>query len=294
MNKQQRFDGYGATAVAILALGAGLLTGVPAQAQANKTVTIVVGEEPEDLDPCSVSSSFTGRIIHQNVVEALAELKPDGSIVPRLATGWQQTDDLTWRFKLREGVTYHDGAKLNADTVVRAFERINDGKFTCMVKNKYFSAVKFTVSKIDNTTVNIVTSVPWPIVPLFTAGLPIPSPNTPMDKLQLSLVGSGPYVFDKWQQQQEIVLRKNPAYWNRERKLDVENVRYLFRKESSVRAAMVAIGEADREGLEMLGRLKSLPKLQMTLFESVSPMVGGLSKLWGMAFWRFSRIPKRP
>ena len=230
---------------ATLAGGLALVAPAPAWAQSDKTVTIVVGEEPDDLDPCSASSSFTGRVIHQNVVETLAELRPNGDIAPLLATGWEQTDPLTWRYKIRQGVTFHDGAKLDADAVMSAFNRVHSVDFMCMVKNKYFSTEKVSAKKIDDYTIDFSTTKPWPLVQIYMTGMGIPSPNTPSDKLQLKAIGTGPYMFDKWLQQQEIVVKKNPNYWNKGKKFDVDVARYVIRKESPVRAAMVEVGEAD-------------------------------------------------
>ena len=245
LEKLRRLSGYRATAAIAAVLGLGLLSSAAVQAQANKTVTIVVGEEPDDLDPCSASSSFTGRVIHQNVVETLAELRPNGDIEPLLASGWEQTNPLTWRYKLRQGVTFHDGAKLDADAVLKAFNRVQDVKFMCMVKSKYFSTEKVTATKVDDYTVDFSTAKPWPLVLIYMTGLGIPSPNTPSDKLQLTAIGTGPYMLDHWTQQQEIVLKKNPDYWNKAKKLEVEVAKYVIRKESPVRASMVEVGEAD-------------------------------------------------
>jgi len=245
VNTLKGFTRYGSSAALAAALALGLSTATTVHAQANKTVTIVVAEEPDDLDPCSASSSFTGRIVHQSVVETLAELRPNGEIEPRLATGWEQIDPLTWRYKLRQGVTFHDGTKFDADAVVKALDRVYSVKFMCMVKNKYFSNVKATAKKVDDYTVDIATDKPWPLILIYMTGLGIPSPNTPNDKLQLNAIGTGPYSFDRWVQQQEIVIKKNPNYWDKAKKLDVDVARYVVRKESPVRASMVEVGEAD-------------------------------------------------
>jgi peptide/nickel transport system substrate-binding protein len=71
----------------------------------------------------------------------------------------------------------------------------------------------------------------------------IVSPNTPRDKLVLNPVGTGPYKFDKWVPGQEIILKRFDGYWGK--KPQVEGARYIWRKESAVRAAMVKVGEAD-------------------------------------------------
>ena len=97
-----------------------------AQAQ-ERSVTIVLSEEPDIVDPCEASRSNVGRVVKQNVTETLTEIDPDdGSITPRLATEWEQVDDLTWRFKLREGVTFHDGEPFNAETAKTAILNIFD------------------------------------------------------------------------------------------------------------------------------------------------------------------------
>src|ERR687894_512053 len=90
-------------------------------------VVIVLSEEPDMVDPCEASRSNVGRIVKQNVTETLTEIDPDdGSITPRLATAWEQVDDLTWRFQLKEGVTFHDGEPFNAEAAKSAIERTLD------------------------------------------------------------------------------------------------------------------------------------------------------------------------
>ena len=75
-----------------------------------RALTIVLPEEPDIVDPCHASRSNIGRIVKQNVAETLTEIDPkDSSVQPRLATSWEQVDEKTWRFKLREGVKFHDG-----------------------------------------------------------------------------------------------------------------------------------------------------------------------------------------
>jgi len=110
-------------AAAVIAVGA---TAGPAMAQ-GKTVTIVLSEEPEGLDGCNSNRSTVGRVAKQNIVETLTEIDPkDGSITPRLAVSWEKIDEKTWRFKLREGVKFHDGAPFNAETAAKAIHRTMD------------------------------------------------------------------------------------------------------------------------------------------------------------------------
>jgi ABC-type transport system substrate-binding protein len=93
----------------MLGMLAAMLMASGSVAAQSSDVTIVLQAEPDQLDPCQATKSHVGRVIKQNVVETLTEIDPsDGTVGPRLATAWRQIDDSTWRFKLREGVTFHD------------------------------------------------------------------------------------------------------------------------------------------------------------------------------------------
>ena len=66
----------------------------------------------------------SGRIVKQNVAETLTEIDPkDGSVRPRLATSWEQVDEKTWRFKLKEGVKFHDGTPFDAQAAATSINR---------------------------------------------------------------------------------------------------------------------------------------------------------------------------
>src|ERR1700754_4347054 len=89
-----------------------------------KVLTIVLPDAIDNLDPCRMARNDVGRIIKQNVIETLSAINPaDGKLVPRLATSWEEKDQDTWRFHLRENVKFHDGSDFNADAVVKAVAR---------------------------------------------------------------------------------------------------------------------------------------------------------------------------
>jgi peptide/nickel transport system substrate-binding protein len=249
--KALRFLQWPLYAAALVALGVSG-TAAPALAQ-DKTVTVVLSEEPEGLDGCNSNRSTVGRVVKQNIVETLTEIDPkDGTITPRLATSWEKVDDKTWRFKLREGVKFHDGAPFNAETAAKGIKRTMDtgegkargtGGLDCETRTKSFGDLKIVGKPVDEYTLEISANKAVPILPTRMGVVSISSPNTPMDKLVLDPVGTGPYVFDKWTPGQEIILKRNPDYWGE--KPQVETARYIWRKESAVRSAMVKVGEAD-------------------------------------------------
>ena len=127
-----------------LTLSAALLSGTAALAQEDRTVRIVLNEELDVVEPCMAARSDVGRVILQNVNETLTEFDPGTSTLkPRLATEWTQVDDDTWRIKLRDGVTFHDGTTLDAADIAFTLDRIKVPEFGCEVGVKYFGDIEF-------------------------------------------------------------------------------------------------------------------------------------------------------
>ena len=167
------------SAVSAFAILSTLSSGT-AIADGHAAVTIVLSEELDLVEPCQATRSNIGRVIKQNVVETMTEIDPiDGSITPRLATAWEQLDDLTWRFTLRDGLSFHDGAPFNADAVIYAIERTMDETLDCEVRTKFFGNIALSPTAVDDLTIDIKTDSPVPILPTMMGTFLIMSPNTP-------------------------------------------------------------------------------------------------------------------
>ena len=208
------------------------------------SITIVMSEEPDTLDPCEATHSFIGRIVKQNIVESLTEVNPtNGKIMPRLATSWEQKDAKTWHFNLRQGVTFHDGSKFNAETAAVAIKRALNPNENCQVREKFFSNIQITPSKVDEFTLEIKSETAQPILPTLMTTILLASPNTPAERGVRDPSGTGPYKLANWTPGQQVVVVQNSNYWGA--KPQIGKATYLFRSESSVRAAMVKTGEAD-------------------------------------------------
>jgi peptide/nickel transport system substrate-binding protein len=204
----------------------------------------VLQEEPFSVEPCDANTSIIGKVLKQNIVETLVDKNPiDGRLVPRLATSWEQIDPLTWRFHLREGVKFHDGADFDADAVIYALERTLDTRIDCEVRIKAFSEIEITPKAVDSHTLDITTDKPAPILPTMMVPLTIMSPNTPMGEMSRHPVGTGPFGLVNWEAGEEINLKRFDGWWGEQP--EVANARYVWRTESTVRAAMVELGEAD-------------------------------------------------
>lgn len=225
-----------------LAISLAASVAMPAYAAEDK-LTVVVTDEPKSLDPCDTDLSGNSRILHNNITEALVNLSPqDGSVVPSLATGWRQVDELTWEFKLREGVTFHDGKPFDSNAVVAAVKRAQDPALACEVGLATLKGVKLNAQAADPTTVLIKTDVVEPILPNKMSAVDIGSPATPNDGKTRSPAGTGPYKLEAWTPGQSVTLTAYDGYWGD--KPAVKNATIIWRAESAVRAAMVETGEA--------------------------------------------------
>lgn len=206
-------------------------------------VTVVLSEELDIVDPCEASRSNVGRVVLQNIAETITELDPETGLQPRLASSWEDMGNGTWRFKLREGVTFSDGSALGADDVAHSLARIKSDKISCEIGAKYFGGITLTTAVVDDTTIDITADPAQPILPLLMSTVTVVPAETSMEAYVDTPIGTGPYTWDEYARGQHIKLSARDGYWGA--KPTVTAATYLFRSDSAVRAAMVAAGEAD-------------------------------------------------
>jgi peptide/nickel transport system substrate-binding protein len=131
-----------------------------ASGAAAKTIRIGNQGDALSLDPHSLNESLQLSVTG-NVYEPLVGRNKDLSLTPALATKWSQPSPTVWRFELRKGVQFHDGAPFTADDVLFTFTRAaGDGSDM----KSYTNDIK-EVRKVDDFTVEIETKAPFPILP---------------------------------------------------------------------------------------------------------------------------------
>lgn len=214
-----------------------------AWAQQGTDVTIVLSEDLELIDPCMSSQSNIGRVLLGNISETLTVYEPaTATLKPLLADSWEETQPGTWRFHLRDGVSFSDGSDFKAKDVIHSLERTISEKMSCEIGGKYFGGFKITAAEVDDRTVDITTNPAQPILPLLMSSLTIVPEETPLEMVQQP-IGTGPYAMTERNIGQNIILSLRDDYWGE--KPTVTKATYVFRDDSAVRAAMVEVGEAD-------------------------------------------------
>src|SRR3989441_362782 len=212
-------------AAVVATLLAVVLLGAAVWAQAPRDVVVVGMEaEPPGLDPGQALGLHTLRVTAE-IFETLVATPDDSTdVIPGLAESWTTSSDgLTWTFKLRKGVRFHDGTALDAAAVKFTFDRVIDpahphaksGKWSFVTG--YLSSVK-SVETLDPQTVQLHLKYPTSSL-LALLALPncaIVSPTAftkaPAD-FDTKPVGSGRYKFESWERGSRLVLRRNDDYW---------------------------------------------------------------------------------
>jgi peptide/nickel transport system substrate-binding protein len=177
---------------------------------------IVAGQGwPISLVPHGMPEIFT-IMAQSNIYEGLVEFDPRMRVSPLLAENWETPDPRTWVFRLRRGVTFHDGSPLRAEDVVFSLRRAKEDSGSSLRAN--FVQIE-SIEAGDGQTVRITTKRPFPlllyklvsvfIVPekAFTALGPEGFGRSP--------VGTGPYLLKDYPPGGPLVLKSYPGYWGR-------------------------------------------------------------------------------
>ncbi len=209
------------------------------------TLIITRLSDAENLDHHFMSTINAASVVHRKIYEGLVGRDKNAEIKPLLAKEWEQLDDVTWEFKLRDDVTFHDETAFNADAVKATFDRLLDPN-VASPRAVVFKMVK-EVKVIDDYTVQLILSEPFsPLLSILASHEGgIISPKT-IEKYGKNIIqepnGTGPFVFEKWTPGQEIVFNKNEKYWGTAPKV----VKVVFKvvPEETTRISMLETGEA--------------------------------------------------
>ncbi|HEY7627514.1 MAG TPA: ABC transporter substrate-binding protein [Ilumatobacteraceae bacterium] len=207
-------------------------------------ITIALGSEPTSLDPYLVDDGAE-RAVNDNVYETLLSRNATGELQPGLAAELPtQVDDLTWQFKLREGVKFHDGTPFNADSVVASINRMVKLIADKKTDNDGFYASITGAEKVDDTTVNIKTAKPDGVLPARMYWLKmIPAAAETTEDMSEAPNGTGPYKFVSRTVGSDIKLEANADYWGD--KPSIAKVNYEFVAEGGTRLAGLKSGKYD-------------------------------------------------
>ena len=227
-----------------LVLGGVILAGLSGAGQ-TQTLTLAVGAAPSSVDPhYSVLTSNVSLASH--IYDALINRDPASKPIPGLALSWKMLDDTTWEFKLRPGVTFHNGAAFTAEDVAYTIARVptvtnSPGGFG--IYTRTFTGVEI----VDPLTVRLKTAAVYPLVPVDLREVKIiphgigPGPATEDFNNGKHAIGTGPYKLMSFRPGDRAELERNETYWDR--KPHWQHVTYRFIPNDGARTASLLAGD---------------------------------------------------
>ena len=238
---------------------------MPASAQDLK---IGLSAEPSSMDPHYHNLTPNNAFL-SHIFERLVEMDEKQRLIPGLAESWKPINDTVWEFKLRKGVTWHDGTAFTADDVVFTFGRAGNvpnspSSFGGAIKGK-------TVTKVDDHTVQITAGTVYPVMANDLATIMIVSKKygdgaqTPDYNSGKAAIGTGPFKLVKFTPGDRIELARNDAYWGKKAGWPKASFRLI--KSGPSRVAALLAGDVDViEDVPTadIERLKKEPKLELS------------------------------
>ncbi|MNH71300.1 Oligopeptide-binding protein AppA precursor [compost metagenome] len=226
--------------------------GKPGEAAKGGSVVVIVPQDPDYLDPHLAVAAGTSEMMF-NVYEGLLKPNEKGEVYPAIAESYEiSKDGLTYTFKLRQGVKFHNGNLLTAQDVKYSYDRLA-GKDTGKPLQPAFAGIDSITTPDDHTVIIKLKENNASFLTSLTAAV-IPKGYQDSNKKP---VGTGPFKFVEYVPGQRLVLEKNPDYYIKDvPKLDKVEFRIIPDQE----AALLALksGEADifpRIGTEKLDEL---------------------------------------
>jgi peptide/nickel transport system substrate-binding protein len=220
-----------------------------------ESLVLCVSSRVLSLDPTNHRDRDTQMVI-KNIFDSLTTRDRHLQVVPQMAESWEIIDPITWEFKLKKGITFHNGDSFTAEDVKFTLDRVTkegaiDGK-TSPRKTLLGQIAKVEV--IDQFTVRIITFKPWPILPLMLTLQEI-VPNRYMQRIgtrqfEKAPAGTGPFKFMQ-KKDGTLILKRFEDYYGGSHKnppVQVAPLKHLVFKtvsDQALRTAMLKKGRAD-------------------------------------------------
>lgn len=276
--------------ILILILSLSLIMGFGLAAH-SEPVTLYwnLGGEPPTLDP-ALGTDTTSILVLEQLFLGLTDFNDETmEVVPELATSWEVSEDgLVWAFHMRKDVYWTDGKPVTAHDIEYGVKRTCDPATASdyayvlyIIKGaKEVNTGEITdlnhigVKAIDDYTIQFALNQPAGYFPAI-AGMWIarPVPKWTIEKYgekwtePENIVTNGPYLLTKWAHEDELIMEKNPDYFEAD-KVQIEKVHAVMVVEASTAMAMYEDGVLDSVEVPLvdMDRVKIDPVLSKELF----------------------------
>jgi peptide/nickel transport system substrate-binding protein len=225
--------------VAALLLALGML--VMAAPGLAADLTIGIGADVTAIDP-HFHNVTPNNNVAAHIFDYLVLRDERQKTIPGLADSWKTVDSLTWEFKLRKGVKFHDGSEFTAADVVASIERVPQVPNSPSPFTAYTKQIKEMVV-VDPYTIRFKTTAPYPLMPTDMTQVAIVSKQAAKASTEdfnsgKAAIGTGPYKLVRYAKGDRIELARHDAYWGGKTPWEKVTLRLLPNDASRVAALL--------------------------------------------------------
>ncbi len=231
----------------------------------SQAAPLVIGVQTEttSVDPHNYVGGGDNQI-RMHLFDAIVAMNASQKIEPALAESWTLANGVTWTFKLRQGVTFHDGAPFTANDFIYTICRIRNFKEATGSFSRYTGAIK-TIDAPDEGTVVVTTTAPYPALLNELSALAVISakaagqtqkiafddktcgidkwPDAPSFNSGKMAIGTGPYKYVAFAPSTHLRMARNDRYWAGPPTWDAVTIRPI--PNSAARLASLLAGDVD-------------------------------------------------
>ena len=236
-------------------------------------ISIALGADVTSIDP-HYHNLTPNNNIAEHVFETLVTKDARSKLKPALAESWRAVDDLTWEFKLRRGVKFHDGSDFTAQDVVFTLDRVPN------VPNSPSSFVTYSKQitekiVVDPYTIQFKTATPYPLMATDMSTIFVVSARAAKGAATedfnsgKATIGTGPFKFVRYAKGDRIELARNDAYWGAKAAWDKVTLRIITADPTRV-AALLAGDVRAIENVPTADIARIAKSSDLTLYRTVS------------------------
>ena len=188
------------------------LTGCGSKSGNSSTLNYGYGSDIDNFDPFTSQTTQFVCTVNFNCYECLMHLNADMEYEMDLATSYEQKDEKTYVFSLREGVTFHNGEKFTAEDVIYTINTIKDPAVGAWRASQYENVASVVAD--GDYKVTITLNKPQPGFLDNIAYTAIVSKSTTPNQLKAQPIGTGAFKFISWTPNDNITFEKYADYWD--------------------------------------------------------------------------------
>ncbi|MCC7426883.1 MAG: ABC transporter substrate-binding protein [Alphaproteobacteria bacterium] len=220
---------------------------IAAQPAAAQRIVIASADQVSSIDPHYHNASANNAMA-LHFFDPLVAFDQKQQMRPGLALSWRAVDDLTWEFKLRPGVRFHDGSPFTAEDAAFSIARAPNVPGSPSSFAQYTRQIR-SVEVVDSHTLRMRTDQPFPLMPVFLSTFTMVSrrvgegASTADYNAGRAMVGTGPYRFAAYTPGEGVQMERNPDYWGGAEPW--ERVVFRFIRNDATRLSALLAGDVD-------------------------------------------------